>query len=69
MNRERKIRTTVTLFVAIESSQNDALRKIAFDQRRSTAGLVREALEAFIAGQKSGTSASPRPRPRPVRAK
>lgn len=53
MNRERKIRTPVTLFAAIESAQHDALRKIAFDQRRSLADLVREALGAFIAGHKA----------------
>ena len=40
MNRERKIRTPVTLFASIESAQHDALRKIAFDQRRSLADLV-----------------------------
>lgn len=69
MNRKRKVRTPVTLFVAIESAQNDALRKIAFDQCQSPADLVREALGAFIAGQKAGTSAAPRPKPKPVRAK
>lgn len=49
MNRERKIRTPVTLFAAIEAKQHEALRKMAFDQRRSLADLVREALAEFLA--------------------
>ncbi len=69
MNRERKIRTPVTLFASIESAQHDALRKIAFDQRRSLADLVREALGVFIAGQKSRNATAPRAGSRAARAK
>jgi len=39
----------VTLFAAIEAEQHEALRAIAFAERRSLADVVREALDAFLA--------------------
>jgi len=39
----------VTLFAAIEAEQHEALRAIAFSERRSLADVVREALNGFIA--------------------
>jgi hypothetical protein len=39
----------VTLFAAIEAEQHQALREIAFSERRSLADVVREALTGFIA--------------------
>jgi len=38
----------VTLFAAIEAAQHEALRAIAFSERRSLADVVREALRRFI---------------------
>jgi len=51
MAREKKIENPVTLFATIESAQHDALRTIAFNQRRSLADVVREALDMWIQGQ------------------
>ncbi len=48
MPAEKKLDSPVTLFAAIESKQHEALREIAFRERRSLADLVREALDAFI---------------------
>ena len=45
---EKKLSTPVTLFAAIEAEQHQALREIAFTQRRSLADVVREALTGFI---------------------
>ena len=39
----------MTLFAAIEAEQHQALREIAFSERRSLADVVREALTGFIA--------------------
>jgi hypothetical protein len=49
MAREKKLDAPVTLFAAIEASQHEALREIAFRERRSLADVVREALSDFIA--------------------
>lgn len=57
MIRERKLTSPVTLFAAIESAQHTALRKIAFDEHRSLADLVREALAEWISRRKSGRTA------------
>jgi hypothetical protein len=38
----------VTLFVAIEAKQHEALREIAWREKRSLAYLTREALDALI---------------------
>jgi hypothetical protein len=45
---ERKLEAPVTLFAAIEAKQHEALREIAFREKRSLADLVREALDALI---------------------
>ena len=45
---EKKLSTPVTLFAAIEAEQHQALREIAFSERRSLADVVREALTGFI---------------------
>jgi hypothetical protein len=49
MAREKKLEAPVTLFAAIEASQHESLREIAFRERRSLADVVREALSEFIA--------------------
>ena len=46
---EKKLSEPVTLFAAIEAEQHEALRAIAFAERRSLADVVREALTGFIA--------------------
>jgi hypothetical protein len=46
--RDKKLSTPVTLFAAIEAEQHQALREIAFSERRSLADVVREALTGFI---------------------
>ena len=45
---EKKLSAPVTLFAAIEAEQHQALREIAFSERRSLADVVREALTGFI---------------------
>ena len=49
MARERKLEAPVTLFAAIETAQHQALREIAFEQRRSIADVVREAISQYVA--------------------
>ena len=49
MARTRKLVAPVTLFVAIEQAQHEALRQFAFAQRRSLADVTRDALTAYIA--------------------
>ncbi len=49
MAREKKLRHPVTLFAAIEAEQHDALREIAYKERKSIAEIVREALDLYIA--------------------
>jgi hypothetical protein len=46
---DKKLSEPVTLFAAIEAEQHEALRAIAFSERRSLADVVREALSEFIA--------------------
>jgi len=46
---DKKLSEPVTLFAAIEAEQHEALRAIAFSERRSLADVVREALTGFIA--------------------
>jgi hypothetical protein len=48
MAREKKLEAPVTLFAAIKSEQHQALREIAFEQRRSIADLVREAISQYV---------------------
>jgi hypothetical protein len=45
---DKKLSEPVTLFAAIEAEQQEALRAIAFYERRSLADVVREALSGFI---------------------
>ena len=45
---DKKLSAPVTLFAAIEAEQHQALREIAFSERRSLADVVREALTGFI---------------------
>jgi hypothetical protein len=47
MARAKKLEAPVTLFAAIESEQHQALREIAFEQRRSIANLVRETINEY----------------------
>ena len=49
MAREKKLAAPVTLFAAIETKQHQALREIAFEERRSLADVVREAISYYIA--------------------
>jgi hypothetical protein len=46
---DKKLEAPVTLFAAIEAEQHEALRSIAFAERRSLADVVREALAEFLA--------------------
>lgn len=55
MERKKKLEGPVTLFAAIEAAQHEALRTIAFREKRSLADVVRQALTEFIAHHKSRT--------------
>ncbi len=46
----KKLQSPVTLFAAIEESQHEALRYIAYKEKKSIAEIVREALENYIKG-------------------
>jgi len=46
--RTKKLVAPVTLFAAIEEEQHEALRRLAFEQRRSLADVTREALTEYI---------------------
>ena len=46
---DKKLAAPVTLFAAIEAEQHEALRAIAFAERRSLAAVVREVLSAYLA--------------------
>ncbi len=57
---DKKLSEPVTLFAAIEAEQHEALRSIAFSERRSLADVVREALSDFLAqhpGRRRSTAA------------
>ena len=56
MPRTKKLLAPVTLFAAIEQEQHQALRQIAFTQRRSLADVTRTALEEFIKRQAAAVS-------------
>jgi hypothetical protein len=45
---ETKLTEPVTLFAQIEAEQHEALRSIAFDERRSIADIVRAALREYL---------------------
>ena len=49
MARKKKLEAPVTLFAAIETKQHEALRQIAYGERRSIADVVREAISHYIA--------------------
>jgi hypothetical protein len=55
MARERKLEAPVTLFAAIETEQHQALREIAFEERRSIADVVREAISQYVAKRPART--------------
>jgi hypothetical protein len=64
MARTRKLVAPVTLFVAIEQEQHEALRQLAFAERRSLADVTRDALTAYIRQHASRShAATPRRRP------
>jgi hypothetical protein len=48
---KKRLAAPVTLFVAIEAAQHDALRTVAFRAHRSLADVVREALTDFLSRQ------------------
>ena len=48
MTRMKKLETPVTLFAAIEAEQHEALRTMAFQERRSIADIVRQAIDEFV---------------------
>ena len=48
MAKGKKLETPMTLFAAIEAEQHEALRTIAFQERRSIADIVRQAIDQFI---------------------
>jgi len=60
MAREKKLKSPVTLFAAIESEQHEVLRRIAFEERRSIADVVREAIDQLVEAKRQT---------RPVRAR
>ena len=51
MAKGKKLETPMTLFAAIEAEQHEALRTIAFQERRSIADIVRQAIDELIARQ------------------
>ena len=58
MPRQKKLESPITLFAAIEASQHEALRTIAFKERRSMADVVREALDQYIGSQTKAKKAA-----------
>jgi len=48
MARSKKLTAPVTLFAAIEQEQHEALRQLAFSQRRSLADVTRDALSEYL---------------------
>lgn len=68
MPRTRKLVAPVTLFAAIEQDQHEALRQLAFAQRRSLADVTRDALTAYIQ-QHPQTPRAPAPRRRTAAGK
>lgn len=56
---KKKLESPITLFAAIEAEQHEALRTIAFEERRSMADVVREALTSYIRGHSSKPAKKP----------
>ncbi len=48
MAAEKKLESPVTLFAAIEAKQHEALRELAFREKRSLADLAREAIAEYL---------------------
>ncbi len=44
----KKLQNPVTLFAAIEESQHEAIRYMAYKEKKSIAEVVREALDSHI---------------------
>ena len=60
MTRMKKLGMPVTLFAAIEAEQHEALRTMAFQEHRSIADIVRQAIDEFIERQaKSAKTTKP----------
>lgn len=51
----RKIDQPVTLFAQVEAAQHEKLRALAFQEKRSIAELVRDALEGYLKGRRAAT--------------
>lgn len=45
----KKLKAPVTLFATIETKQHEALRQIAYGERRSIADVVRDAINQYVA--------------------
>ena len=48
MAQGKKLNTPITLFAAIEEQQHQDLRRIAYQEHRSMADVVREAIAEYI---------------------
>ncbi len=59
--RPRKIIAPVTLFAKVPSKEYQAVREIAFGERRSIADVTRQAIAEFVANHKAGTSREKKP--------
>ena len=53
MEKKKKLEGPVTLFAAIEAKQHEALRAIAFREKRSLADVVRQALDEYLRQHKT----------------
>lgn len=69
MPAERKLTAPITLFAAIEAKQHDALRTIAFEERRSIADVVRQALDEMLSRPRRRKTVVRRARPRTVKTR
>lgn len=63
MEREKKLTEPVTLFAAVEKSQHETLRKVTFEERRSIADVVRDAIDFYIKNRKRKKKAKNRRNP------
>lgn len=48
----KKLTSPITLFAAIEKEQHEALRSIAYEEHRSLADVVREAIHSYVKRRK-----------------
>lgn len=48
MSRYRKLKSPVTLFAAIEEKDREALRQIAYEEKKSVADVVREIIKFYL---------------------